>query len=273
MYENLLERAVDAAASVLRKRPSAMVSDVDGTLSPIVASPEEASVLPECRRALQALAARLDLVAVISGRTTAEARRMVGLDDVLYFGNHGLERWDRVAGYRNEASAFEDEMQGLRMKLEESLRDSPGVRIENKGVVLSLHYRGAARPEEARQQVLDLLDRLLPPLDLKVREGKMVVEVRPPLALDKGTVIDGLAREHGLCGAVFLGDDATDVDAMRALKRLRDSGLDGLSVGVAGDDMPAGLAEESDFLLPGPAAVAAFLRRLAQVFPSRPPTS
>jgi trehalose 6-phosphate phosphatase len=263
MYENLLERAVDAAASVLRKRPSAMVSDVDGTLSPIVASPEEASVLPECRRALQALAARLDLVAVISGRTTAEARRMVGLDDVLYFGNHGLERWDRVAGYRNEASAFEDEMQGLRMKLEESLRDSPGVRIENKGVVLSLHYRGAARPDEARQQVLDL----------KVREGKMVVEVRPPLALDKGTVIDGLAREHGLCGAVFLGDDATDVDAMRALKRLRDSGLDGLSVGVAGDDMPAGLAEESDFLLPGPAAVAAFLRRLAQVFPSRPPTS
>jgi trehalose 6-phosphate phosphatase len=161
MDENLLGQAVDAAASVLRKRPSALISDIDGTLSPVVATPEEAVVLPECRDALQTLNGRVDLVAVISGRTAAEARRMVGLDDVLYFGNHGLERWDRVGGYHNEASAFEDEMQGLRMKLEKSLRDSPDVRLEDKGVVLALHYRGASQPEEARRRVVELLDRLL----------------------------------------------------------------------------------------------------------------
>jgi len=261
---NLVQEPVAAAARVLRERPSALISDIDGTLSPIVASPEEAVVLPECRRALQALAAQLDLVAIISGRTAAEAHRMVGLDDLLYVGNHGLERWDSVRGYRNEAASFEGEIRDLRARLEEELRDTPGIRIEDKGVVLSLHYRGASRPEEVRREILSLLDRLLPPARFAVAEGKMVVEVRPPLSLDKGTVVEGLVQERELKGAVFLGDDVTDVDAVRALKRLRDSGLSCLSIGVAGDGMPDTLAGESDLLLPGPPAVAAFLEALAR---------
>ena len=91
----------------------------------------------------------------------------------------------------------------------------------------------------------------------------MVVEIRPPLVADKGTVIERLVEEYGLRGVVFLGDDRTDVDAMRALKRLRDSGLACLAIGVAGDEAPDGLIEESDVLLPDPAAVAVFLERLA----------
>ena len=264
MDANLLEEAVAAAAQVVRERPSALISDIDGTLSPIVASPEEAVVLPECRRALHALATRLDLVAVISGRTAAEAHRMVGLDDLLYVGNHGLERWDRIEGYRNEAAAFEGEMRELRATLERELRATRDVRIEDKGSILSLHYREASRPDEVRQQILGLLASLLAPSRFVVAEGKMVIEVRPPLALDKGTVIEGLARERGLRGTVFLGDDVTDVDAMRALKRMRERGLASLAIGVAGDDMPDALAAESDVLLPGPLAVAAFLEALAR---------
>ena len=267
MDANLVEEAAAAALRVIRERPSALISDIDGTLSPIVASPEAAIVLPECRRALHALAARLDLVAVISGRTAAEAHRMVGIDDLLYVGNHGLERWDSVHGYRNEAAAFEGEMRELRSTLGKELREAPGVRIEDKGVVLSLHYRAASRPEAARRKILALLDRMLPPGHFAVAEGKMVIEVRPPLALDKGTVVEGLVREHGLRGAVFLGDDVTDVDAVRALRRLREYGLLALAIGVAGDGMPDALAGESDLLLPGPVAVAAFLDALARALP------
>jgi trehalose 6-phosphate phosphatase len=259
---NPLQEAVAAAARALRRRPSALISDIDGTLSPIAASPEEAVVLPECRRALEALAARLDLVAVISGRTAAEARRMIGLDGLLYAGNHGLEWWDAAHGYRNEAAAFEQEMRGLRQKLAEESFGLPDVRIEDKGVVLSLHYRGASRPDEVRRRILSLLASLLPAGHFAVAEGKMVVEVRPPLALDKGTVVERLVRERGLRGAVFLGDDVTDVDAMRALRRLRNGGLSALAVGVAGEGMPAELRRESDTLLPGPPAVAAFLAEL-----------
>jgi trehalose 6-phosphate phosphatase len=264
MSANLLEEAVAAATRVLQDRPSALISDIDGTLSPIVASPEEAVVLPECRRALHALATWLDLVAVISGRTAAEARRMVGLDDLLYVGNHGLERWDAVKGYRNEAAAFEGEMRELRATLERDLRATRDVRIENKGVILSLHYRGASRPDEIRRHILGLLDSLLPPSRFVVAEGKMVIEVRPPLALDKGTVVEDLARERGLRGTVFLGDDVTDIDAMRGLKRMRECGFATLAIGVAGDGMPDALAAESDLLLPDPPAVAAFLEALAR---------
>ena len=254
MNETLLQKAVEDAFEVLSERPSALISDIDGTLSPIVALPEEAVVLPECRKALAELIGRIDVVAVISGRTVADARRMVGLDGLLYFGNHGLERWDAVEGYRNEAAEFVDEMRDCAVaSLEEKLRSEPEVRIEDKQVVLSLHYRGATRPEEVRQSILGLLGRLLPPDRFAIVEGKMVIEVRPPLAFDKGTVIERLAQERRLKAAVFLGDDATDIDAMKALRRLRASGLETLAVGVGGEEMPAALAEASDVVLPGPA--------------------
>jgi trehalose 6-phosphate phosphatase len=96
----------------------------------------------------------------------------------------------------------------------------------------------------------------------------MVIEIRPPLKLDKGMVVERLVEEHGLRGAVFLGDDVTDVDAMMALKRLRGSGLSTLAIGVAGEEAPAGLVDESDLLLPDPQAVATFLKRLARLLSS-----
>jgi trehalose 6-phosphate phosphatase len=259
-----LQEAVEAAGRVLRERSSALISDIDGTLSPIVALPEEAVVLPECRRALAKLVGRLDLVAVISGRTVADARRMVGIDGLLYFGNHGLERWSAIEGYRNEAAEFVDEMRDFRLRLEEKLRGKPDIRIEDKQVALSLHYRGAPRPDEVRQSILGLLGRLLPPNRFAVVEGKMVIEVRPPLALEKGTVIERLAQERRLRGAIFLGDEVADIDAMKSLRRLRDSRLETLTVGVGGEEMPAALTEASDIVLSGPPIVATFLELLAK---------
>jgi trehalose 6-phosphate phosphatase len=155
-------------------------------------------------------------------------------------------------------------MRDFRLRLEEKLRGRPDIRIEDKQVALSLHYRGAPRPDEVRQSILGLLGRLLPPNRFAVVEGKMVIEVRPPLALEKGTVIERLAQERKLRGAVFLGDDAMDFDAMKSLRRLRDSHLETLTIGVGSEEMPAGLAEASDFVLPGPVAVATFLETLAK---------
>jgi len=226
-------------------------------------------VLPECRRALQAIATQLDLVAILSGRPAEEAHRMVGLDGLVYVGNHGLDRWDRQLGYRSQAASYERETRELLTALESDLHHIPGARIEDKSVSLSLHYRAAADPDAARGEVLRLLERLLPPGRFAVREGKMVVEVRPPLGLDKGTVVETLAREYGLEAAVFLGDDLTDIDAMKAIRRLREAGrLAGLTIGVGSDEMPDGLAEQSDFVLPDPPTVSLFLGRLARALPN-----
>jgi trehalose 6-phosphate phosphatase len=256
------DEAADVAARLLRRRPAALITDIDGTLSPIVSSPEDAVVLPQGREALRKLLRLLDVVAVVSGRTVQNARRMVGLDDLLYIGNHGQERWDRRTGYRNEAAAFAGELRELREKLERELATIEGARIEDKATILSVHYRNAPEPAAARERIVKTLNRVVAFDRYVLSEGKMVVEVRPNLPLDKGSVVKSLVAEHRLKSVVFLGDDRTDIDAMAALRELR-PGLLSLAIGVGSDEAPAELAETSDTMLAGPSEVGAFLTRLA----------
>jgi len=256
---------------VLRARPAALVTDIDGTLSPIASSPEEAEVLPECRQALADLAKVLHLVAVVSGRRVEEARRMVGLDQLTYIGNHGLERWDSAGGYRSEAETYAALMAEALRALRQELRGLAGVRLEDKGTVISIHYRSSHQPAAARRAILEAIKRVLPQDGLIIAEGKMVVEVRPPLAIDKGTVVRDLVTEHGLKGIVYLGDDLTDVDAFRVIRELREEeGIVGLTIGIGGTEAPDGLADGSDILLPGPQAASQFLQALSQALSEEP---
>jgi len=259
------------ALPALRARPAALVTDIDGTLSPIAPSPEEAEVLPECRRALADLAKVLHLVAVVSGRRVEEARRMVGLDQLTYIGNHGLERWDSAGGYRSEAERYAAPMMEALQALRHELRGLTGVRLEDKGTVISIHYRSSPQPAAALRAILEAIKRALPQDGVIIAEGKMVVEVRPPLAIDKGTVVRDLVREHGLKGIVYLGDDLTDVDAFQAVRELREEGeVLGLTAGVAGAEAPAALAGVSDILLTGPQAASQFLQALSQALSEEP---
>src|SRR6059036_2515327 len=81
-----LADTVECCLDSLVHRPSALIVDFDGTLSPIVSEPSAATILPECKVALARLVPRLDLLAVISGRAPDEAREKVGLDGIEYFG-------------------------------------------------------------------------------------------------------------------------------------------------------------------------------------------
>ncbi len=256
------DKTAAVAARLLHARPAALITDVDGTLSPIVSSPEAAIVFPESREALRRLSRLLDLVAVISGRTVGDARRMVGLDELLYVGNHGQERWDQQNGYRNEAAAFADETRELRARLEQDTGEIEGARIEDKGTILSVHYRNAPEPETARKRIIEALNRIAASGRYALSEGKMVVEVRPKLPLDKGSVVGSLVEERGIESVVFLGDDRTDIDAMTALRALRPDPAS-LIIGVGGDEAPSDLAKASDVMLAGPSEVAVFLTRLA----------
>jgi len=155
--------------------------------------------------------------------------------------------------------------------LRQELRGLTGVRLEDKGTVISIHYRSSPKPAAARQAILEASKRVLPQDGLIIAEGKMVVEVRPPLAIDKGTVVRDLVREHGLRGIVYLGDDLTDVDAFRAVRELREEGdILGLTAGVEGAEAPAALAGVSDVLLSGPQAASQFLQALSQALSEEP---
>jgi trehalose 6-phosphate phosphatase len=255
---------------VLRLRPAALISDIDGTLSPIVPSPEKAMVLPECLSALRSLAQSVDLVAILSGRPALEARRLVGLDQLVYIGNHGLERWDSTRGYDSDAEPYRVQMAETLRALRSELGSMEGVRLEDKGVAIAIHYRSSPNAVAARRAILETANGTLTRTELTIAEGKKVIEIHPPLAIDKGTVVRRLAKEYALKGIVCLGDDLTDVDAFGAVKELRQQGeLLGLVVGVEGTEAPAELVREADVLLPGPRAVAGFLQGLSDELSKR----
>ena len=269
--ELLLDEHQTQALAVLRARPSALISDVDGTLSPIVSSPQEAEVLPECRRALAKLAGSLDLVAVVSGRQVEDVHRMVGLDQLTYIGNHGLESWSRVDGYRNKASSYTSTMAEVLRMLKDKLESLEGIHLEDKGTVVAIHYRTSPQPAIARRVILKAIEEVPAISGLGIGEGKRVIEIRPSLAINKGTVITELAKAYRLKGILYLGDDLTDIDAFRAIRDLRESGeVLGLSAGVGGTEATNELAAASDILLSGPEAVARLLQVLSAALSESP---
>lgn len=218
-----------------------------------------------CRAALDALRSRLALVAVVSGRDVLKARDMVELEGIVYVGNHGLERWhDGRVRVAEEAERYipmvREVVDALRLGL-----DAPGLLVEDKGVTVSVHYRLSANPDGAREAILSFLAGVSSAAGLRVTEGKMVVEIRLPVAINKGASLESLVAEGALRGVVYLGDDVTDVDAFRAVHALSAQGrCRGLAVGVVGADTPPEVEQEADFVLRGVSEVEELLRSLAE---------
>jgi trehalose 6-phosphate phosphatase len=234
--DELLER--------LRAEPerAAILLDVDGVLAPIVDRPEDARVPDDTREELRRLAATYALVACVSGRTGADAQRLVGLDEIVYVGEHGLELDPDAPRWRDRIRAF---------------AETVAWPVEDKGLTLSFHYRTAEDPEAAEAYLLETAERARDS-GLVPRFGRMVLEVRPPLATNKGTAVRALLAGRGLSRALYAGDDSTDLDAFRALDELEW----GVRVGVVSDEAPRGIAEAADVVVSSPAAVLELLRTL-----------
>ena len=245
---------------VLRERPAGLVSDVDGTLAPIVTRPDEARVEPEAREVLAALAPKLAVVAALTGRAPRRALEMVGVDGLTYLGNHGME--ELVGGEVRpipEALGYEGRAAAVFARLERTL-DVEGAVLEDKGVSGAVHYRAAPDPAAALPRILEVLEPLAREQGLVLQQGRMVVEVRPPVELGKGAAIARLVERHSLRGCVFLGDDVTDVDGFSTLRALRAEGrVSSVCVGVLSAETPPAVVELSDFAVEGVPGVVALL--------------
>jgi len=241
-----------------------LFSDFDGTLVPIVADPSEAVLSPPSQELLRLLTARLDLVALISGRSVQDLRRMAGVEGVIYIGNHGLERWVRGrAQILEEAVPFGPSIQQV-IEAVHGL-SLPGLVLEDKGETLSIHYRGVRDTSRARVAILDLVSDEARSLGLRVSEGKMVIEVRPPLEMNKGLALESLVSEYSLTGVLMLGDDLTDVDAFRAVHRLvARERVKGLAISVTDAETPEPVFAEADLILDGVPDSERFLKWLAE---------
>ena len=249
----------------LRDKPRlGLVTDMDGTISPLAPQPDLAEVTPRCRDMLQALASTISLVAVVSGRSARDVQERVGLPGLQYIGNHGLERWaDGEVRVVAEAAAYRPKIDAALAALED-LRE-PGILVEDKGATLSLHYRQTADPEAARTRLLPTIEAIAAASGLVLSRGHMVFEMRPPIDQDKGTAFRSLAVEYGLEGAIFIGDDRTDAAALEAARRMRAEGsCYALGVGVVSTATPRAVLEAADLLASGVSGVEAFLAWLVE---------
>ena len=225
--------------------PLLLLLDVDGTLAPIAPRPELAEVPAETSECIAALAAGNDvIVALVSGRAAADARRMVRVANTWVVGNHGYEivSPDGESLVDPQVEPYRSVVAQAERRLAPKLVQVPGVILEDKRWTLSIHYR-LANPAVV-PRVRSLVEETADSLGLRVTEGKMVLEVRPPARINKGTAVLVLAKRlHALsdgASLVFIGDDRTDEDAFRAL-RLRNQRA--VTVRVAPDETTGTAAE------------------------------
>jgi trehalose 6-phosphate phosphatase len=262
------DRRLAAALAPIRERPAeaAVLCDVDGTLAPIVARPEDARLLDGAAEALVAVRDRVLLLGFVSGRSLADVERLVGLTGCAYAGNHGMEirpvggeprLAEGVAEHVIAVAAFAATWPPERL--------APGdLRLEEKGATLSFHARGARDPVAAelllREIAAEARERGLVPTS-----GREVLEVRPPVRIDKGTAVRGLLRDVDARVALYIGDDRTDADGWRALRAMRDDGaLDAaVAIAVTSDEVPPEVREAADVEVDGPEGALAVLRLLA----------
>ncbi len=271
MYESALpldNSLVARALAVVSRSPAGVITDIDGTISPIVPLPSEARVLPRAAAALTRLAALLPVVAVVTGRRVPDAQRMVGVPDLVYIGNHGLE-YASAAGpvYAAEAEPYVPLLEQALAEITLGLK-TPGILVENKGLTASLHYRLAPHPLPARQEIVDAIAASRSASLLVVEHGRLVVNLLPPVRLDKGTAVRTLVEEHGLRGVVYLGDDCTDVHAFHALDALRAEGVATLELAVGTSEGTIDVRAEAEAVLPSVPAAADFLWELADALSS-----
>jgi trehalose 6-phosphate phosphatase len=260
--------ALALARQALDPAPAGLLTDLDGTLAPIVADPHAARPLPQAVTALLALSAQLTVVAVVTGRPSLEARRMLGTDRLPIFGNHGLERLEAGATAATTSAHLAWAVAAV-ARVSARVPELAGVWVEHKGLSATYHYRNAPDRAEARERLLAELGDVSGD-GLTVRPGRMSVELRPAGAGDKGTALAELVGRYGLRGLVVLGDDVTDLDMFRAVAEARAAGRLSatiLAVGGAGE-VPESVAGAADVVLADPAAAARLLSALAGEAPA-----
>ena len=259
-----LSRAIELAREALTDSPTGLLTDFDGTVSAIVEDPSAARLVIGAGDAFAALAERLDVVAIITGRAPLDARRLTGVPGLLIAGNHGMEWLEPDA---DEAHAAPGEA-SLRAHLDEviaALPDLPGIVVEHKGVSASVHYRNAPDPDATRSAILSALGDI-EARGLRIGHGRMIVELRPVGLGDKGSAVHVIVERFGLRGVVVMGDDITDLDMFRAVDELRAAGrIRGTIIGVGGADheAPGEVVAAADAMLIDPVAAARFLVELA----------
>jgi trehalose 6-phosphate phosphatase len=259
-------------AAILRDPGHALIAlDFDGTLAPIVAEPCDARPHPAVLPALRRLAPAVGTLAIITGRPAPAAVELggfAGLPGLIVIGHHGWERWE--AGQLTSPPPPSG-VAPARARLPGVLASAgapDGTWVEDKGHALVVHTRRTAEPQRALEALAAPLAKLAADTGLACEPGRLVIELRPR-GIDKGTAISDLVAERNPVAVLFAGDDLGDLPAFAAVRALRGSGREGVTVASASGEVTA-LAGEADLVVDGPDGVSALLVSLADALPVPP---
>ena len=256
------------ALEPLRSDPAraAVLLDIDGTLAPIVRHAADAHVPEATRSLLIEIAKRYRVVGCVSGRRAATARQIVSIGTIAYVGNHGgelLRPGSTRAEVDPELAAWTERVRRFAARAYTAEHQRLRVRSEDKDAIAAFHWRGAPDEAAAAAAVQEIARRALEE-GLEVHWGRKVLEVRPPVELDKGLGIATLLHGQDVTAALYVGDDTTDLDAFRGLRTLVREGVltTAICVAVSSDEAPPELAAEADLLLDGTGGVRGLLQAL-----------
>ena len=203
--------------------------DYDGTLASIAETPEKAAITAKNKETLAALLrAPQCRIAIISGRRLEDIKNRIGLEGIIYVGNHGLEIEGPKIKFKSRIpSDYTNLLQNLKSDLQGEFASVKGVVIEDKGLGLSLHYRQAPVDDIPNVKAIfqEIISAPLKENKIRIKSAKMALEIRPPMSWDKGKVaLWFLARQRFVLKdktsviPLYIGDDVSDEDAFKALK-------------------------------------------------------
>ena len=239
-------------------------ADFDGTLSEIAILPHEARPLEGTVELLNQLGRRFALIAIVSGRAAHQLSEWLG-PEVEIWGTHGAEfAHGGSITLTERAARYEELMAKVRDEAAAELTDLAidGVVLEDKRVMIGLHFRAADDVERARAILDDVAQRLADRHGLRRAGGRLAFELRPPEEFSKAAVVLDRARALNLEAAMFIGDDRVDLPAFDALDVLADEGMATARIAVSSDEVPPELIERADVVVPDPSAALDFLRGL-----------
>jgi len=243
-----------------------IITDIDGTISKIAPTPDEAVIEPLIKYYLIQIVDKFKLVAVVSGRSVKDAKGMLDVEGILYVGNHGLEY------YKDGKIFIEPEVKKILPKLKKTINkiehdkicNIPGILFEDKGLCFSIHYRGCEDSENIKRIILEYLKNF-DSESLKITEGRKLVELRPLITFNKGSILEKIVRDNNLKKVIYLGDDITDVDAFNKIKEMVTSNeIDGIAIAVKSDEVPSYVIDSADFWLDSVDEVGRFFQWLAK---------
>lgn len=284
-------------ADLVLKGRVGLVLNLDGTLSSLEKTPFQVSVSPGCRQALDRLqqSKQFVLIAVISGRTTHQTRGIVGIDNLLYLGNYGMEVLEAgqdlaypIKAARPYGLLIKSVLETIKYELLNDHNvgfeqpDDPNWQqkliFENKDITAAIHYTQCQNSELVRSLILGLSEHITAKVGLRVRENHGLIEIYPPIEINKGTSLRGLIETYKLASIIYVGNDLTDVDAFYTLEQLEQENrllrqkiwnevelFEGVAIAAGGPDIAEEITNQSDYVLDGVAGVERFLSFLVQL--------